>query len=178
MRKGIVVDAEYVRSILSYDMESGKIYWISESCGGFKKSVVIHRAGDEAGCKRKPDGRVVVRIDDVLYMRYRVAWLIVHGEWPDGEIDHIDCDATNDRLSNLRVVTRKLNQENIRVARLHKSSSQYLGVYKNKKGRSKPWIASISTGGRQTYLGAYDTELEAYEAYVKAKREIHGGCTI
>lgn len=172
------VSAEDARGLLSYDAKSGKLYWKSEARCGFKKSVVMHRAGDEAGTARKSDGRIVIRLNGALYLRYRVAWLIENGAWPDGEIDHIDGNGTNDRISNLRIADRRTNQENRRRSQSGKQSSRYLGVYANKKGRSKPWRAAISSDGRQFYLGAFDNENDAHEAYLEAKRRLHDGCTI
>lgn len=172
------VDRDYVMSVLRYDEESGKIFWINEKRVGFNNSALMHNAGDEAGTPRKLDGRVVVRINGKLYLRYRIAWLIVHGYMPDCEIDHIDGDETNDSISNLRLASRRMNQENIREALSGKKSSGLLGVYANKPGRSKPWRAAIGTNGKQIYLGAFDTEELAHEAYIKAKRKLHDGCTI
>jgi hypothetical protein len=171
------VSIDSIRELLSYDPESGKLFWKNEQRGGFKKSVIIHRAGDEAGCTR-PDGRRVVRVGNVLLMAYRVAWAIHYGEWPKGEIDHINGDRSDDRISNLRDVPRGTNQENIRSPTASKQSSSYLGVYRNKRNRNKPWRAAITVNGRQIYLGAFDSECEASRAYVAAKRRLHDGCTI
>lgn len=168
---------EEVAEQLEYKAESGELFWKKEARGGFKNSVVMHRPGDQAGCAR-PDGRVVVRINGSLYMRYRVSWLLSTGAWPIGEIDHINGNSADDRLSNLRDVPRRVNQQNIRSALMGKKSTNMLGVYKNKPGRSKPWRAAINQEGKQVYLGAFDTEEEAHEAYLKAKRTIHAGCTI
>src|SRR5687767_14401 len=40
---------------------------------------------------------------------HRVIWALHYGEWPNGEIDHIDGNAKNNRLDNLRVVTHLEN---------------------------------------------------------------------
>lgn len=162
---------------LEYVPETGDMFWKTESRGGFKKSVVIHRPGDKAGCSRS-DGRIVVRAGGKLHMRYRLAWLLMTGAWPSGEIDHINGDSSDDRFSNLRDVGRVKNQQNIRAALGGKKSSKFLGVYKNKPGHSKPWRAAIRANGRQVYLGAFMTEQEAADAYVRAKRVLHAGCTI
>lgn len=162
---------------LRYEPETGKVFWRNEALGGFKKSVVIHAAGDEAGCIRK-DGRVVIRVGDKLYMRYRIAWLLETGDWPVGEIDHINGISSDDRFVNLRDVSRQTNQQNIRKAVRGKKSSSMLGVYANKPGSSKPWIASIQAGGKNIYLGAFCTEKDAAHAYLVAKRVLHAGCTL
>jgi hypothetical protein len=168
---------EEVAEQLEYKADSGELFWKKEARGGFKNSVVMHRPGEKAGCAR-PDGRIVVRINGNLYMRYRISWLLATGAWPVGEIDHINGDSADDRLSNLRDVPRQVNQQNIRSALGTKKSTNMLGVYKNKPGRAKPWRAAISDQGKQVYLGAFDTEEEAHEAYLKAKRTLHAGCTI
>lgn len=46
-------------------------------------------------------------------------------------------------------------------------SSKYKGIHLCK--RSKKWIAQLYVNGKQMRIGSYNTELEAYEAYLKAK---------
>lgn len=171
------VTPEYLRSILRYEPETGRLYWKHESRGGFKNSVLIHLEGDEAGCTRK-DGRRVVRVCGRLFMSYRVAWAIYYGVWPDLEIDHINGDRTDDRLENLRSVSRQVNQQNLRFTQVGKSSSCLLGVYLDKRKSVKKWRSSITVNGRQISLGYFLTEKEAHEAYLSAKRKAHKGCTI
>jgi hypothetical protein len=166
-----------LNEVLSYDSESGRLFWRKDQRGGFKRSVMIHAAGDEAGCSRA-DGRRVVRVDGRLLMAYRVAWALHSGQWPEGEIDHINGDHSDDRIANLREVSRRVNQQNIRAAHAGKKTSRYLGVYRNKPGRSKPWRAAIQAGGRQVYIGTFASEADAYAAYVEAKRRLHKGCTL
>lgn len=168
---------EQASKILKYDPKSGTIFWASDSFGGFKKSVKIHSAGDLAGCARE-DGRWVIRANDRLYMRYRLAWLLHNGEWPNGEIDHINGKPDDDRISNLRVVTRVVNQQNLRRALAGKTSSRLLGVYLDKRKSRKKWRSAIQVNGRQVSLGYFLTEEEAHEAYIAAKRMFHEGCTI
>lgn len=172
------LSAERLRLILTYQPESGCFLWNVESRSGFKQSVVNHLPGDEAGTPRKSDGRIVIRIDGRTYLRYRLAWLWMTGQWPIREIDHVDGDPANDRISNLREASRGLNQQNIRRPIKTKKSSKYLGVFANKKGRAAPWRAAIGDRGRQIHLGAFMTEEEAHEAYLSAKRRLHEGCTI
>ena len=172
------LSAERLRRFLTYQPESGCFFWNVESRSGFQQSVINHMPGDEAGTPRKSDGRIVIRIDGRTYLRYRLAWLWMTGQWPIREIDHVDGDPANDRISNLREASRGLNQQNIRRPIKTKKSSKYLGVFANKKGRAAPWRAAIGDRGRQIHLGAFMTEEEAHEAYLSAKRRLHEGCTI
>lgn len=172
------ITAEIIRDILEYMPLDGIFYWRHEGRAGFNNSAIFHKAGDIAGTKRKVDGRVVIRINGKLYLRYRLAWLWMTGVWPLAEIDHIDGDPTNDRFSNLREASRTKNQENLRLPSKTKASSNFLGVFANKAGYKKPWRAAIGVAGKQISLGAFYNEIDAYEAYVHAKRALHKGCTI
>ena len=171
------MDYSEASKLLRYDEVTGALYWLSDMRVGFKGSVLAHKAGDLAKCKRK-DGRSVVRLKGKLYMAYRVAWLLKTGAWPAGEIDHKNGDSSDDSFKNLRDVSRRTNTENRHAANSKKLSSKFLGVYANKANRSQPWRALISANGKQISLGAFDTEEEAYAAYLGAKRVIHSGCTL
>ena len=45
------------------------------------------------------------------------------------------------------------------------------GAYPNKKNRSKPWFSTINLGGKSVNLGTFATELEAHEAFMRARAE-------
>ena len=78
------------------------------------------------------------------------------------DIDHKDRNRTNNRIWNLRAVTRTQNCWN-REAR---------GTVKV----GNRWYASLSLGNRNVYHipGGHDTEEEAHAAYQKASLELHG----
>lgn len=168
---------ERVRAQLYYCPSTGNMYWRHDSWAGFKKSVLVHRAGGLAGCTRK-DGRRVINFDGRVYLAYRLAWVCAHGDWPAKTIDHINGDCTDDRLCNLRDVSQLINGQNIRLAQRTKRTSKLLGVYSNPRNPVSPWRSLISTKGRTRYLGVFKTELDAHDAYVQAKRLLHEGNTL
>jgi hypothetical protein len=49
------------------------------------------------------DGHRYVEIDGELYRADMVAWALQTGEWPEGEIEHINGDRGDNRWVNLRV---------------------------------------------------------------------------
>lgn len=101
----------------------------------------------------------------------------MHGYWPSEDVDHINHDKADNRIANLRELNRSLNQQN--QIRAHKDNKTgYLGVYRNKIGRTQPYVASIFVEGKAVHLGAFDTAEEAHAAYVKAKRRLHPAGTI
>jgi hypothetical protein len=79
----------------------------------------------------------------------------------DLQVDHIDRCRTNNNISNLRMATHAENQHN-RDAK---------GYYFYK--RLNKWMAQIAINNKQKYLGYFDTESEARQAYLDAKKIHH-----
>jgi len=82
-------------------------------------------------------------------------------------VDHIDNNKTNNKLSNIQVVSQRVNasKDKFRIKR----TSKYVGVNKSHKGNK--WIAKIHIG-KTIHLGRFDTEEEASEAYQAKLKEI------
>jgi len=81
-------------------------------------------------------------------------------------IDHIDRDKGNNILSNLRIVTQRVNTVN----HGRKTTSKYTGVCFD-KSRNK-WMASIHVNKKTVNLGRFDKEIEAHLAYKKYLKSI------
>lgn len=157
-----------VSRLLRYDPDSGALYWISRTAQRI-------RIGDRAGVIRE-GGYRQIRLFARWYKEHRLAWLLANGDWPEGEIDHINGVSGDNRLVNLRVASRTLNAQNIRQAHSTNLSCGLLGVTWCKK--NKRWRASIFYLGKKRHLGYHASAEAAHEAYLKAKREHHAGCTI
>ena len=109
------------------------------------------------------------------YLLHRVAWLISHGKWPDGDIDHINGDSLDNRLCNLRDVPENINVQNIRSA-YRSNKSGYLGVCWHKQ--SQKYRATVKHDNKLYHCGSFDDPEKAHEAYLQMKRKLHDGCTI
>ncbi len=158
--------AERCRELLDYDPGTGAMV--------LKIGTSIRTpAGTVVGWAR-PNGYLAVQLDGVTYRVHRVAWLWVHGEWPDGEIDHRNGLKRDNRIDNLRVSTRAVNNQNLKRAQRNNRSSGLLGAYR----KGSRWQAQITINGTGTTLGTFDTPEEAHTAYLGAKRLFHPGCTI
>jgi len=88
-------------------------------------------------------------------------------------VDHIDGDGLNNCKNNLRITDNRGNQRN-RRKQLSETSSLYKGVGKHTHNKLKPWEARIYSSGKRKYLGYYQTEMEAAQAYNKAATELFG----
>lgn len=164
--KGIVMTQNELKKLLHYDQSTGIFTWL-QSRGRVK-------AGSIAGSKQK-HGHLAVKIDGKNYHLHRLAWLYAYGKFPNNMIDHINGIAYDNRIDNLRDVTNAVNQHNQKNAHVN-SKSRLIGASWNKQ--NKAWKAQITHHGKVIYLGLYETAQFAHEAYLKAKRQLHIGCTI
>ena len=133
-----------------------------------------HKVGEVVGGVNS-DGYRRVYTGKRSYLVHRVAWLMAHNAWPTNTIDHINGDKLDNRLANLRDVSRQENKENMRGPRADNQSG-FLGVYWHK--HVQKFQTSIRTSGKLIHLGYYTTPEEAHQAYLTAKRRLHAGNTL
>ena len=81
----------------------------------------IYKNGKRSGSSRM-DGYRQMKIGGKMYLEHRVVWFAVHGEWPDGEIDHINRVRDDNRVENLRVTNRSHNMSNNESSNINKHS--------------------------------------------------------
>ena len=81
------------------------------------------------------------------------------------EIDHINGDRIDNRIENLRLVTRRENQQNQKIHRAGRLAGTYYNkIYHNDKIYHY-WLSQIKIDSKQIHVGYYKTEQEAHEAY-------------
>lgn len=167
----MTLTADRLRELLDYDQASGWFTWKVTRCGNHA------RKGERAGAVRRCGYRHIC-VDGRRYQEHRLVWLLVHGESPQGVVDHINGDPTDNRLENLRLVTKTGNRQNQRKASKN-SSTGFLGVVPRRDCDSGlMYGASIQADGRRFELGTFATPEAAHEAYLTAKRQLHSTCTI
>lgn len=105
-----------------------------------------------------------------IYM-HRLIWEHVNGVIPDGmEIDHINGVRDDNRITNLRLVTRSQNLQNQWFARSD-SKSGVKGV--SWDSRSRKWTAEINCHRKRYTLGQFTTIEEAQVVYARAATILH-----
>lgn len=159
--------AARLRELFRYEPDTGEFVRLMTTTG-------TGRAGSIAGCVDS-DGRRIIRVDGGIFKAYRLAWVYMTGIDPVGMIDHRNGDSSDDRFENLRDVDEGMNSENRRECACTNKVG-LLGVTINRYGEG--FKAAIKSKGKSYDLGVFPTELAAHEAYVSAKRQMHGGCTI
>ena len=116
-------------------------------------------------------GHRTVSVDRKRVLIHRVIWEMHNSPIPEKmKVDHIDGNATNNRIENLRLATNSENSMNSRMKK--NNTSGYKGVsYRKDSGK---WRASIRKGDRQITIGDFKTPKEAHYAYVEAAKTLHG----
>lgn len=125
------------------------------------------KAKGESATMNHIEGYLIVEIGKKQYLAHRLAWYMVHAVWPT-QIDHVDHDRTNNKLTNLRDVSSRENQLNTSISR--NNTSGVNGVRLLPSGR---YNAFITVNRKQLSLGTYDTIGEAAQARKRAE-QLHG----
>lgn len=168
---------ERLKEYLLYDPLTGEFIMKERPRNEFANAATyarhLARVGKPIGCPNN-GGYVKIHIDGKYYSAHRLVWLLVHGEipeYPTWEIDHVNGDRGDNRLKNLRKVTKSDNQRN--GARRVNNRSGVTGV--NWVRSKRRWIARIWDGPHHRYLGAFKNLEDARIARLKAEKEIGYG---
>ncbi|HFL2187582.1 HNH endonuclease signature motif containing protein [Pseudomonas putida] len=165
------IDVDSLRSDLDYNPDDGSFTWKARPRDRFASDRAFNifhgkYAGRPAGSiKTNKDGHssCVIRIDRTLFYAHRLAWAYVHGEAPPA-LDHINGDATDNRIANLRPASLSVNNRNAAMSRANTSGINGV-VYLKDKARWRAQ-ATESVGGKRKNIniGTFATKQEAADA--------------
>lgn len=152
MAKRDDITPERVRELLDYNPETGELTW---------RNPAWHHWRGRAGNVWKDRSRRLF-LEGKLREEHRVIWAWFYGQWPLYTVDHIDEDALNNRIANLREATSRQNNWNkhFKLGRQRKNGKWTCHIRHPVKGK-------IS-------VGVFNTKQEAIEAYIKEAKEIRG----
>lgn len=144
-----------LRNIFNY--VDGFLYWKI-------KPAACVAVGDLAGTEKGANGYVRVKYKKSIYLAHRIIWIWHGNNLNEGlEIDHINKNKKDNRIENLRQVTRAKNLENKNGKMIC-----YCPSVKSKK-KWKAYTKQNSTA-QQIHLGYYETKEKALEALKNNER--------
>jgi len=153
-----------VRKLLHYIPETGELVWKHRGVPTFDKA----RAGKTAFTSTMNKGYLQGAVMGVNLLAHRVIWAHYYGEWPDKQIDHINGNKVDNRISNLRVVDPAQNQRNL--GHNSANTSGVTGVRFISKFRK--WEARIGDAGKPRVLAYTDCFGVALMARIAAMDEL------
>lgn len=163
----------YVAKLVSYNKDTGVFTWLKrDGDDQVTKSFNSNFAGKECGSDNgKGYNCISVCIDGrrINIKAHRLAWFVSHGEMPKGDIDHLDGDKFNNRIGNLRDVTKEINLRNSRMSKTNTSGVS--GVCRDKE--TGKWKVQVRANGKQHYLGLF-VDIDDAERVAKNFRSANG----
>ena len=155
-----MISLDLAKQFVSYNPETGRLIWNVTKpemfCDGKRTAEQKCRmfnarfANKEAFTAINGHGYKAGSICNNRITAHRLIWFLVHGEMPDN-IDHINGNKLDNRIKNLRNVTKSINGKNLGISTRNKSG--YIGVRFN-QSRNR-WEADIRVGGHLKFLGRY-----------------------
>lgn len=144
------IDEKIVQCI-SYDPETGILRWEVSPARRV-------RAGSEVGWLDL-EGYRRTKILGHSILTHRIAWFLHYGRWPTDQIDHVNGVRDDNRISNLRDVSRSENQCNRHT---HREGRLPYAIRKRSR-----WQVQVKVFGKRVYLGCFATEREAHDVAVR-----------
>lgn len=156
------ISQEDVRSHFKYNKETGDLKWRKITSNAASKNKI--------SCVGS-SGYIIVGFKGRRYLAHRLIWLYAHGVMPDGEIDHINRNRQDNRISNLRDATSSENNLNRDI--LSNNTSGTIGVSWHKA--SCKWGAKLARNGVVKWLGLFESKDLAIQAREKAVIDFNSG---
>ncbi|MEG1532153.1 MAG: HNH endonuclease [Citrobacter sp.] len=158
------LDISFLRECFLYAPETGELSWKHRPESHFKtRQAFINFNRDNAGNtvgSINNRNYLTTRLKGSVQIVHRLVWAIHYGNYPEGYVDHINGNRSDNRISNLRVVD---NEQNTRNAKKYaNNSSGQTGVHRRKDNGK--YFAFISDGKKKVNLGQYHTYDEAVAA--------------
>lgn len=156
-----ILNLERVHELFNYDPETGIFIRLIATSNRVTKGTNVGR--------NNGNGYLRMTIDGHTIYAHRLAWFYVYGVWPEHEIDHIDGNGFNNRISNLRVSTHAENSQNLSLRKTNKSGAMGVSWLKS----YQKWEAYIWLNYKKRNLGYFNKLQDARNAYLKAKQKLH-----
>lgn len=163
---------EQAKELLRLEPKAGQLFWRDRPSSMFTTEAHWRMwntrfAGKEAFVTIRGRGYLGGVVFGKFYSAHRVCWLLHYGEWPHGDIDHINGVRTDNRIFNLRDTSKTENMRNSWMR--SNNTSGVTGVYWF--ASVGKWRAHIKVDGKQHHLGYFDNIEDAAAARASANEE-------
>ncbi len=162
----MTLTVERLREVLDYDATTGVFTWrvrLSSNATSGSVAGTIYA-----------NGRRYITIERKRHFASRLAWLYVHGEWPDGQVDHRNRERDDNSFDNLRLATSQQNMANRGVSKRNRLGVKGVGISTLRVRSPQRYRARIRVNDKLIHLGYFSTPTEASAAYGAAAREHFG----
>lgn len=154
-----------LRQLISYNPETGLVTWAYRHPGTRGNRIFNGKFGGKDAGSHHNAGYTRICIRGVTYLAHRVAWAFTYNEEPPEQIDHINGDRSDNRISNLRAANYSINAKN--RAKMSRNTSGFSNVSWSKAAGK--WQAMFRHHGELHYVGLFETPEEAGAAVNSAK---------
>lgn len=135
-----------LKRVIEYNPDTGEFYWRVKA----SKNIAV---GSLAGSVNAQN-YWQIRLYGKVWLGHRLAWVYVFGRWPS-QIDHIDRDRRNNRISNLREVSGTDNQLNRGIQANNKTGHR--GIHYS--DRRREYVLQLSLKGTRVHC-SYHKDIE------------------
>lgn len=165
------ISAQRLIEAVEYNGSTGTFTWRKRPDWHFRNKALAARwngkyQGKPAFTSKCPRGYLRGALDQSTLYAHRAAIAVVMGDWPDGEIDHINRDKSDNRISNLRVVTHSENRRNTpdvdaADARRDASRAAKSEMMKKcpvpgvRKASKTTWSVRVKRAGYEVHVGSF-----------------------
>ena len=172
-----MIGPDVLNGLLDYDPDTGRLFWKYRD--DMPKNRNTRRAGMEAftsvGNHGYRQGDFTYQGKKYAMLAHRAIWAMVTGSWPSGQIDHIDHDRTNNKWANIRECTPRQNLQNLNARGAGTSRFKGVSRYKGGARAHLKWHARAKCAdGKKKYIGSFDCEIAAAQAYDRFVSSEHG----
>lgn len=172
MTKPVTIEPSELHDMFAYNPDTGLLTWKVKLANDPAKLSEVRRwnaryAGKPAITANDGKGYSRGHVRGNMLYAHRIAWAMIYGDWPAGEIDHINGDPADNKICNLRSVTKS---QNMRNQKRHKSNtSGATGVHWNKHRRR--WVARILHEKKIKHVGSFHKLEDAMRARRQAEEK-------